>query len=342
MEIGNQIRTLRQRRGITQEAMAQHFGITPQAVSKWERGVATPDIGMLPDLSAYFGVTIDELFSLSDDTRMERIQNMIWDVRYIPQADIDSARSFLLAKAEREPTNGRPYELLADLENHIAEEHHSRAAEYAMNALNRDPRLRNAHGELVRGMNGEIGDWNGSNNYKIIDFYIEYLEKHPDCKNAYLTIMDQLLGDYRISQAKAYWEKYAAMDKTYRVSLYKGKILWAAGQREEAFATWKEMESEFPEEWCVYHNIADYLFRSGRVDGAEKYYRKALNIQKAPRYTDPIEALAQYYEMKGDYISAIRAWEEELEIFEKEWNFSTGETADTVRREIARLEKKLK
>lgn len=43
MEIGNQIKNLRLRRGITQEAMAQHFGITPQAISKWERGVTTPD-----------------------------------------------------------------------------------------------------------------------------------------------------------------------------------------------------------------------------------------------------------------------------------------------------------
>ena len=89
MEIGNQIRQLRLRRGITQEAMAQHFGITPQAVSKWERGAGTPDIAMLPDISAYFGVTIDELFALSDDTRMERIQNMIWDVRYFDPADVD-------------------------------------------------------------------------------------------------------------------------------------------------------------------------------------------------------------------------------------------------------------
>ena len=40
MEIGNQIKALRMRRGITQEAMAQHFGLSPQAVSNWERGVS--------------------------------------------------------------------------------------------------------------------------------------------------------------------------------------------------------------------------------------------------------------------------------------------------------------
>ena len=119
MEIGRQIKQLRQRRGITQEALAQQFGMTPQAVSKWECGTAAPDIELLPALSAYFGVTIDELFSLSDDTRMERIQNMIWDVRHLNPADVENARQFLLEKAAREPENGRPHELLADMDRAV-------------------------------------------------------------------------------------------------------------------------------------------------------------------------------------------------------------------------------
>ena len=94
MEIGKQIKQLRQKRGITQDAMAQHLGLTPQAISKWERGVATPDIVLLPDISAYFGVTIDELFSLSDETRMERIQNMLWDDRYYDPAEVESQGNF--------------------------------------------------------------------------------------------------------------------------------------------------------------------------------------------------------------------------------------------------------
>ena len=40
MEIGTQIRQLRTQRGITQEALAQHLNVSPQAVSKWERGVS--------------------------------------------------------------------------------------------------------------------------------------------------------------------------------------------------------------------------------------------------------------------------------------------------------------
>ena len=40
MSIGNQIKALRLRRGVTQEELAQYFGITAQAVSKWECGVS--------------------------------------------------------------------------------------------------------------------------------------------------------------------------------------------------------------------------------------------------------------------------------------------------------------
>lgn len=342
MEIGNQIKQLRLRRGITQEAMAMHFGITAQAISKWERGVTTPDIGMLPDISAYFGVTIDELFAITDETRMERIQNMLWDVRFLNPADVESAREFLLRKAQIEPENGRPHELLADMENHLAREHQERAAEFAKEALNRDPKLRNAHGELISAMRGEVEDWNASSHYALIDFYKNYITAHPECKNAYLSIMDQLIADYRLEEASAYCEKYAAIDNSYRVPLYRGKIAWKDGRRDEAFSVWQQMEQDYPDEWCVYHNIADYLTRAGKFENAEQYYRKAIEVQAAPRYVDPIEALAQFYERTGNYAAAIATLEEELEVFDKEWNFTTGESADVVRREILRLKENIR
>ena len=342
MEIGNQIKALRQRRCITQEEMAQHFGLTAQAVSKWERGVATPDIALLPDLSAYFGVTIDELFSLSDETKMERIQNMLWDVRYLNQADVDASRTFLLDKARREPENGRPHELLADMENHIAREHQAKAAEYAMEALRRDPGMREAYGELNWAMNGKIADWNGSSHYALIDFWEAYIQEHPKCLIAHMEIILQLLDDYRIEEARTYWKKMSGIDSSYRVPLYLAKIEWQDGNRHKALDLLVQMEQDYPSEWCVYHHIADYLLRDGQNEKIAAYYRKALEVQKAPRLVDPCEALAQFYERIGDYASAIDALKEELEIFEKEWNFTEGESADMVRREIARLEKKIK
>lgn len=340
MEIGNQIKQLRLRRGITQEALGQHFGLTAQAVSKWECGSAAPDIELLPALSAYFGVTIDELFALSDDTRMERIQNMIWDVRYLNPADVENERQFLLEKAAREPENGRPHELLADLENHLAGEHLEKAAEYAKEALRRDPNLREAHASLVEAMNGQCGDWYAANHHALINYYQEFVAEHPDNWRGYLWLLDQLLDDCRFDEARACWEAFARVDHTYRTPMYEGKLLWYAGNKDAAMEVWCKMQQDFPDEWCVWLNMGDVMARGANYEEAKRFYRKALDTMAPPRYVDGLESIAQICELQGDIPGAIAAYQEELEIYDKEWHFTTGETADMVRREIARLKKK--
>jgi len=340
MEIGNQIKALRLRRGVTQEALAQHLGVTAQAVSKWERGVATPDIVMLPDISAYFGVTIDELFALSDDTRMERIQNMLWDDRYYDPAEVESTREFLLNKGKREPENGKVYEHLAEMENHLAQEHHEKAEEYAKEALRRNPDLKNAHAELNVAMHGYIPDWNARNHYLQISFYQEHIQKNPRDWRAYMWIMDQLIEDYRLEEAENYLNCFAQIDHSYRVDLYRGMIAWQRGEREKAFSIWTQMETDYPDEWCVYHHIGDYLVRSGRYEEGMAYYRKALDVQKEPPMVDPLQAMAQLCEIRGDIPGAIAVRREEADRIENQWHIS-GEELDTVIRDIQRLEKML-
>ena len=191
-------------------------------------------------------------------------------------------------------------------------------------------------------MGGRLPDWNATNHCALIDFYEQYIEAHSDCRNAYMDIITQLVDDYRMEEAEAYCDRFAQIDSSYRVSLYRGKIAWYDGRREEAFRIWEDMERMFPQEWCVYHNMADFFARSGRYDDAECYYRMAIDVQNVPRYCDPFDALAQFYEMRGDIPAAIRTLQEELDVCDREWNFTTGESADVIRREIARLESKCK
>ena len=61
MTIGKRIAHLRKEKGLTQEALALHMGISPQAVSKWENDQTCPDISALPKLARLFDVTVDEL-----------------------------------------------------------------------------------------------------------------------------------------------------------------------------------------------------------------------------------------------------------------------------------------
>ena len=184
MNIGSQIKALRLRKGVTQESVAQHFGITAQAVSKWECGSSVPDIGMLPGLSAYFGVSIDELFALSDDVRMERIQNMLWDVRFLNPADAENERRFLLDKARREPENSQPHEMLANLELHLAEEHLSRAEEYALEAMARNPKSSRGCAALAHAMGGKHVDPRNNTHNVLISHYKSHLAQHPDAADS--------------------------------------------------------------------------------------------------------------------------------------------------------------
>lgn len=64
--IGQNIRSLRLKRHISQEELAETTGVTVQAISKWETGKANPDVMLLPKLAEYFGVTIDNLFYTSE------------------------------------------------------------------------------------------------------------------------------------------------------------------------------------------------------------------------------------------------------------------------------------
>lgn len=63
MNIGNNIKLLRQKNNLTQDQVANKLGVSYQAVSKWEVGANTPDIALLPEIAGLFGVTVDSLFS---------------------------------------------------------------------------------------------------------------------------------------------------------------------------------------------------------------------------------------------------------------------------------------
>lgn len=59
--LGSRIKSHRKRLGLTQEQLAERMGVSAQAVSKWENDLSCPDISVLPDLAAVFGISVDEL-----------------------------------------------------------------------------------------------------------------------------------------------------------------------------------------------------------------------------------------------------------------------------------------
>ena len=62
-KMANYLIELRKGKDLSQASLAELMGVTFQAVSKWERSEAIPDITILEQLSKLYGVTIDEIIN---------------------------------------------------------------------------------------------------------------------------------------------------------------------------------------------------------------------------------------------------------------------------------------
>ena len=65
MTIGEKIKELRLKNDLTQEKLADYLNVSPQAVSKWECGIASPDLALIAPLTKLLHVSADELLGLT-------------------------------------------------------------------------------------------------------------------------------------------------------------------------------------------------------------------------------------------------------------------------------------
>ena len=73
---GEMIRALREKKGMTQETLAEKIFVSGKAVSKWETGRGLPDITLLEPLSEALGVSVIELMNGGAVLNRNRSANM--------------------------------------------------------------------------------------------------------------------------------------------------------------------------------------------------------------------------------------------------------------------------
>ena len=76
-EIPVAIRSLREKKGMTQAELAEKIGVTDKAVSKWETKKGLPDITLIEPLAAALGVSVTELISGECTENRNRAGNML-------------------------------------------------------------------------------------------------------------------------------------------------------------------------------------------------------------------------------------------------------------------------
>ena len=76
INIADVLMNKRKEKGITQDELASYIGVSKASVSKWETGQSYPDVAFLPQLAAYFNISIDDLLDYRPQMTKEDIRKL--------------------------------------------------------------------------------------------------------------------------------------------------------------------------------------------------------------------------------------------------------------------------
>ena len=74
---GAAIKSLRERRRLTQSQLADRLSVSAKTISKWETGRGLPDVSLLEPLAAALGVSLPELLSGEQVINTNRSANLL-------------------------------------------------------------------------------------------------------------------------------------------------------------------------------------------------------------------------------------------------------------------------
>ena len=329
MELGKKIKRLRFKAGLTQEQLAEKLGVGAQSVSKWENAVAMPDITTLPLLAEIFGVTIDDLFDLTTEQRLNRIENRLDAEEELPGDLFREYEGFLQAELNDGKHQKRATELIAYLYWHRMNSYAQKASRYAKEAVRMSPDEKGCQWILSGTDRHAVWDWNMRNHTAGVEFYREILKAHPESRMAHYDLLDNLIADHRCDEAEkvlASLEKLKntrpALNETYRAHI--------------ALARFDEKTADAIIEELIKNPVDDDEFAC--LFEAAQYYAAKCEYDKA------LDCYERDFAMLDGYCARIRAGEVDCErddltfSYEDDW----AEQMEDAREEIAEKVKALK
>ncbi|MCL1882170.1 MAG: helix-turn-helix domain-containing protein [Defluviitaleaceae bacterium] len=299
IKIGENIKKLRNEKQITQEQLAEHLLISCQAVSKWENGVSTPDIALIPDIAEYFDVQIDELFKVDMSGYKNKASRLT--VKYdmsgkkddFEKADAEYVRLLESGKADKKDMSE-----YASLNIYHADNLLKKAEELLNQAISQGEE--SAENLLITLLAKQ-----GRNNESIEKYEAQIKANSDNVKNWHNLI-----------------HAYYPIGRNYFVT----------ANLEKALKTAEKGLEKFPED-AFLHSLCGFIYKG------QNNYLKAIScweksILLNPCIVDNYHAAAWAYQELGQYEKAITAWEKLIKHYEEGGYF---ENTARPEREIAKL-----
>ena len=340
MELGKKIKQLRFKAGLTQEQLAERLGIAPQSVSKWENAVAMPDITTLPLLAEIFGVTIDDLFDLTVEQRLNRIENRIDAEEELPTDVFREYEEFLKAQLGDEQYKKRATELIAYLYWSRMETYALKVRRYASEAVRRAPGEKVCQWMLQKAANHYAWDWNIHNHSAAVDFYREIVEANPSERLPVLYLIDNLIADHRADEAEQYLDRLSTLEgaNPYLCEAYRAHIALARFDEKKADGIIEKLLADNPDNFVVLFEAAQYYAAKCDYDKAIACYEQSFAQEtRRPRFTDELMGIADIYRIRGDYAKAAATYDRIIALLQDEWGMTDDAELQRMKDAKARL-----
>ena len=340
MELGKKIRQYRFKAGLTQEQLAEKLGIGAQAVSKWENAAAMPDISLLPVLAEVFGVSIDDLFDLTVEQRLNRIENRMDIEKELPADVFREYEDYLKALLPQESYKKRATSLIAYLYWHQMNAAGEKVKQYAKDSILQAPGEKDCQWMLQQAEGHCIWDWNLANHAKAVDFYREQVEANPDLRLPYMYLIDNLIVDHRADEAEEALKKYRALEDANQVmaEAYRAYIALARFNEPEADRIMEELGKTKGDDDTYLFEAAQYYARKCDYQKAIGFYERAFSQDpRRPRFTDALMGIQEIYEIQGEYGKAAETCDRIIDLLENEWGMTEDTALIDARNEKARL-----
>ena len=334
MEIGNKIKQLRQKSGLTQNQLASILGVTAQAISKWENSVTMPDITLLPQIAIEFGISIDELFDLTLEQKLDRIEKSIELEDEFSSEDFKEYESFLEEKLAENTDIPRVLSLLAQLYHHRMESDAKKVSKYARESIALQPEKKECQW-LLNMAEGQLAwDWNCFEHSKIIDFYKEIIDNDtidPPTPLPYYYLIDNLITDHRTKEAREYLGKLETIPahKPFLITVYRAHIALAEFDEKTADSAIADGLEKYSDNGAFLFEAAQYFAKKCSYNRALELYERSWELEESckPRYTDTLYGIAKIYGIMGENERVIHTYDRILKVLTEEWGFGNDDRA---------------
>lgn len=330
LNLGGVIRRLRTEHGLTQEELAAYVGVSFQAVSKWECGVTTPDIALLPKLAVFFGVRIDDLFGITARDELKRVEFLL-DHEGMTDENFDYARKVLEKNLEMDAGDVRVLKTYARL--YLAKNQRDRLAagrflRHAMEETAEDAEVFMLYRQVC---GGDTAMYRSHTDDFLRDCE-PLLEKTVGVAREKLCelLLDASIGMRYFDTAHAVLKEYEKIVKNAMPDVFRGDIELAQGDSSHAVMLWEAVDVR---DHKGQYEIGERFARLGEVARAVLAFERSFAAAVVPRDLSAMYSLAFLYEKCGDGGKAKETWQRILDVLASDWGQVDGETVAWAMRE---------